>query len=220
MLSRAGDDRSGDDVVGHAVGTRLSPTVPTLVRLSSSRTGIPEGESLALAAQVVTLGSADVATGEVTFLVDGERAGSAALDGSGQAVLDGVLLEVGLHAVVAAYGGDAAHAAATSAPLPQAVTAPALPVVVLVAQPAEADGVFVCEAEVVDPQSGRLAEGASGELVFTAGRMTLGTAPLVAGAARLEVARRPRGVVRAVFAGDREHAPATGSALVDPYPEG
>lgn len=217
MLARAHDrsDLSGDDVSGHALQLPGSQAAPTLVRLSSSQSGVPEGAALALAAQVVTMGEESVAapSGHVTFWVDGERMGTAALDASGQAVLDGVHLTVGVHAVVASYPGDERHAAGTSAPLPQAVTAAATPVVVLVASPTRtAEGVVV-EAEVVDPHTGRLAEDAEGELVFASGSRLIGAVPLSAGQARLVVAKLPPGRLRAMFAGDREHAAAEGSLL-------
>jgi hypothetical protein len=218
VLARAHDrsDLSGDDVSGHALQLPGSQAAPTLVRLSSSQSGVPEGAALALAAQVVTMGegSVDAApSGHVTFWIDGQRMGTAVLDDSGQAVLDGVHLTVGVHAVVASYPGDDRHAAGTSAPLPQAVTAAATPVVVLVASPTRtAEGVVV-EAEVVDPHTGRLAEDAEGELVFASGSRLIGAVPLSAGQARLVVAKLPPGRLRATFAGDREHAAAEGSLL-------
>jgi hypothetical protein len=229
VLGRAHDDGGlrGDDVSGHAIRTSPPRVAPTLVRLSSSQPGVPEGAPLALAAQVLTIGAGpDVppATGDVVFHVDGQRVGHAPLDTAGQAALDGVHLTVGVHAVVASYAGDDRHAAGTSAPLPQAVTAAATPVVVLVASPTRSPEGIVVEAEVVDPHTGRLAEDAEGELVFTSGSSTVGTVPLRAGQARLVVAALPPGRLRATFAGDREHAAAVGSlgpelVAADPYPE-
>jgi hypothetical protein len=163
----------------------------------------------------------------VIFHVDGHRIGTATLDGAGQAVLDGVHLTVGVHAVVASYAGDDRHAAGTSAPLPQAVAAAAAPVVVLVASPTTTPEGVVVEAELVDPHTGRLAEDAEGELVFTSGSSLVGAVPLHAGQARLVVAALPPGRLRATFGGDREHAPAEGSLVpdllnnrtTDPYPD-
>jgi hypothetical protein len=186
----------------------------TLVRLSSSRASAPAGEPLALAAQVRTLRAGVPApTGSVEFKVAGRLLGTAALDTAGQGVLDGVRLTPGVHAITAWYGGDAQHAAASSTPFPQAVMVLAAPVVVLVSAPvAGPDGVQL-EAELVDPHSGRLAEDATGCLVFTAGTTTLATADLVAGRARALVRRLPAGRLKAVFAGDSEHAAATGTHL-------
>ena len=229
MLARAHDEGGprGDDVSGHAIAQSPPRVAPTLVRLSSSQPGVPEGAPLALAAQVVTVGAEpDVppATGNVIFQVDGQRVGHATLDAAGQAVLDGVHLTAGVHAVVASYPGDDEHAAGTSAPLPQAVTAVATPVVVLVASPTRSPGGVVVEAEVVDPRTGRLAEDAEGELVFTSGSAMVGAVPLRSGQAKLVVAALPPGRLRASFAGDREHAAAVGSlgpdvVAADPYPD-
>ena len=227
MLSRqhGGDARPGEDVSGHSLwlGGSSATLAPTLVRLSSSHPGVPEGEPVALAAEVITLGGGPTATGEVTFLVDGQPVGAAVLDEAGQASLSGLRLPVGVHAVLASYAGDREHAAATSAALPQAVTAPAAPVVVLVAAPVTTPQGVVIEAEVVDPRSGRLADDAAGSLSFVVGRTELGTAQLRAGLARLVVPTLPPGRLRVCFPGDREHAPAEGSlpreALAEPYPE-
>ena len=212
MLGPGGDDDDADDVEGHVFALRRP--APTLVRLSSSRPGAPEGEPLALAAQVRTLvsGGQDP-TGVVSFRVGTRLLGTAELDPTGQAVLNGVLLEPGVHAITASYAGDEDHSAATSSPLPQAVTVAAAPVVVLVSAPADGpDGVHL-EAELVDPHTGRLAEDATGALVFTAGTTTLACADLVAGHARVVVEHLPPGRLKAAFAGDTEHAPATGSFL-------
>jgi hypothetical protein len=194
----------------------VGPAAPTVVRLTSSASGVPEGDSLVLAAEVVTLPTdvvAAPATGSVTFLVDGQRLGSAELDAAGQAVLAGVRLPVGVHAVVASYPGDGQHAAASSSPIPQAVTAMAAPVVVLVSAPVQTEpGGVLLEAEVVDPRSGRLAEDAEGTVVFTVGGSAVGSADLVRGYARLELAALPPGRLRASYDGDTEHASAVGSA--------
>lgn len=218
MLSRPQGEGAGgrDDVAGHALWLGPSgapPTVaPTLVRLSSSHPGVPEGEPLALAAQVVSPGpQVGPPTGEVAFTVDGKRVGEARLDDAGQAVLDGLRLEVGVHAVVASYTGDLRHAAATSAPLPQAVTAAATAVVLLVAAPVRTDGGIVLEAELVDPATGRLAEDATGELVFSAGAREIAREPLRAGLARVTVTAVPPGRLRVAYAGDREHSGAAGA---------
>jgi hypothetical protein len=208
--------RADDEVTGHVLGLRATPT---LVRLSSSRAGVPEGQPLALAARVVSVGADDLppATGEVSFLVDGRRVGTAPVGAGGEAVLDGLHLGVGVHAVVASYSGDERHAAATSAPLPQAVTASATPVVLLVATPTRSPEGVVLEAEVVDPHTGRLAEAASGEVVFIVKGKPVGTVPLASGQARLHLDRLPAGRLRATYSGDREHAAADGSPE-DPYP--
>ena len=195
------------------VSPRSGP-VPTLVRLSSSGTRVGQGQSLVLAAQVSVLGgdrsSAGTATGRVQFL-DGDRVlGAAPLDDGGQAVLAGVQLAPGVHAVTASYAGDPTHAAGTSAPLPQTVTTAPSPVSVLVSEPVVVQGGLHLDAELLDLTTGRLASGASGELVFTVEDVPVATAALVDGRARVVVTGLPAGRLRVHYAGDREHAAASG----------
>jgi hypothetical protein len=211
VLGRAHDF---EDVTGHSLWTPLPAAVPTLVRLSSSHAGVPEGEPLALAAEVVAVSGQGEAppSGTVAFVVAGQLLGHAVLDATGQAVLDGLHLPVGVHAVVASYAGDRFHAAASSAPLPQAVTATAAPVVVLVTGPVETPDGLLLEAEVVDPRTGRLADDATGPVVFTVGGQLIGQTDLVDGRGALLVASVPAGRLRVSFAGDTEHASAVGSA--------
>jgi hypothetical protein len=188
--------------------------VPTLVRLTSSRAGVPTGEALALEARVRTLAAGPAApTGTVLFRIGERVLGTAELDGNGRAVLEDVRLPTGLHALTVSYTGDGRHAAATSAPLPQAVTVAATPVVVLVAAPADDPGGVRLEAELVDPHTGRLAEDATGSVVFLAGSTAVASVDLVEGHARAVVKHLPPGRLRVAFAGDTEHAPATGAYL-------
>lgn len=217
MLSHSQGDgaHARDDVAGHALWLRATtdaaPVVPTVVRLTSSDPRAPQGSPVSLTARVVSIGpDDDAATGRVTFRVDGTRVGESALDPAGRAVLSGVRMEAGVHAVVAAYSGDARHAAASSTPLPQAVVVAATPVVVLVATPAVGERSVCLEAEVVDPGTGRLAEAASGDVVFLVGERELGVAPLRGGQARLTVGAVPAGELRARYTGDREHGAAQG----------
>jgi hypothetical protein len=199
----------GDDAFTR--GQVLHRAAPTLVRLSSSRPSAPLGEPLALLAQVRNLaGGGALPTGAVAFRIGTRLLGSAPLDEAGQAVLEGVQLEPGVHAVTASYAGDPDHAAATSSPLPQAVTVPAAPVVVLVCAPVTGSDGVLLEVELVDPHTGRLAEDAVGTVLFTADGASLGTADLMAGHARTRVAALPAGRLGATFPGDTEHAPATG----------
>lgn len=197
-----------------------SGPVPTLVRLSSSLTRVSEGQELVLAAQVSALEQDDArpATGTVAFL-DGDRLlGAAPLDASGQAVLAGVQLAPGVHAVTAAYAGDSAHAAGSSAPLPQTVTTARTPVTVLVSQPVTTRGGVRLDAELLDLTTGRLAVGAAGALVFSVEDVALVRVPLVDGRAQVVVPELPDGRLRVAYAGDAEHAAATGSrsAAVEP----
>jgi len=87
----------------------------------------------------------------------------------------------------------------------------AAPVVVLVAAPADGPDGVCLEAELVDPHTGRLAEDATGSVVFSAGSTTVASVDLVAGHARTVVNHLPAGRLQVAFAGDPEHAAATGT---------
>lgn len=200
------------------MGGRWEATAPTLITLTSSRVGVPEGEPLALSARVHTVhGRGEPPTGSVAF-VDGVRVlGTAPLDETGVAMLDGINLPTGVHAITASYGGDATHAAASSTPLPQAVVAMAAPVVVAVTAPDQTPSGIRLEAQLIDSVSGRLIEDARGEVLFVAAGVEVARATLVAGQARAVVQGLPEGALRAIFAGDDDHAAGSGHLyLVSP----
>jgi hypothetical protein len=195
------------------VGGRLESAAPTLVRLNLSEAHAGDGDPVALEAHVVTVHQQGPApTGTVAFRSGHRLLGTAPLDGDGVAVLHGVRLPAGVHPVVASYGGDAWHAPATSAPVPQVVVAPAMPGVVALAVPERtADGV-VLAAQILDAATGRTVEDAEGVVSFALDDEVVGAADLVAGQATLVLAELPVGRISARFRGDLEHAAAEGSA--------
>lgn len=191
---------------------RLETAAPTLVRLSVGRPRVTEGEPVAFRADVVTVHrDGPVPGGTVAFRVAHRLLGTAALDARGSAVLDGVRLPAGMHAVVASYGGDAAHAAASSAPVPQAVVAPASPVVVALGVPERTRQGVSLSAEILDAGTGRLVEEAEGFVTFALDDELVGSAPLRGGVAELVLPELPVGRITARFRGDAEHAPAEGT---------
>jgi hypothetical protein len=195
---------------------RTDPAAPTLVRLASSRAGVPEGETVDLSAEVRPVRPSGGAppTGGVVFCVGERTLGESRLEPGGVAVLRGVTLPAGVHALTASYGGDGRYAGACSPPLPQAVVAPAAPVLVAVAAPERTPEGVRLEAELLDPGTGRLVEDATGVILFVAAGKQLAQAPLVGGQASTVVAGLPEGALRVVFPGDGEHAAACGHLRV------
>lgn len=196
----------------HVVGGRLETAAPTLVRLSSTAR-VRDGEPVALQAHVVTVHEGGPAPrGTVAFRTGHRLLGAASLDADGTAVLTGVRLPAGVHPVVASYGGDACHAPATSAPVPQAVVARAAPVVVALAVPERsADGV-VLRAQLLDAATGRAVERVDGVVTFALDDEVVGAAELANGEAALVLPQLPVGRITARFSGDPEHAAAEGAA--------
>jgi hypothetical protein len=96
--------------------------------------------------------------------------------------------------------------------VPQAVVVPPRPVVVAVQTPERGTGGVVLRAELLDPRSGRLADGATGSLTFSLDDEVLGSAPLRYGEAELHLAGLAEGRVGARFHGDAEHAAGDGVA--------
>jgi hypothetical protein len=191
---------------------RLDAAAPTLVRLTATRPQVTDGEPVAFRADVVTVHrDGPVPAGAVAFRAAHRLLGTAPLDASGSAVLDGVHLPVGLHAVVASYGGDPAHAAASSAPVPQAVVAPAVPVVVALGVPERHPRGVALQAEVLDAATGRLVEEAEGFVTFALDDELVGNAPLEGGVALLVLPDLPVGRISARFRGDADHAAAEGA---------
>lgn len=192
---------------------RLDTAAPTLVRLTPVRPRVGEDEPVALCAEVVTVHrDGPVPAGTVAFRAGHRLLGTAPLDARGTAVLDGVLLPAGVHAVVASYGGDAFHAAASSAPVPQAVVAAALPVVVALGVPQRAREGVTLAAEILDAATGRVVEEAEGSVTFALDGALLGSAPLRGGEARLVLPDLPVGRISARFDGDAEHTAAEGTS--------
>lgn len=186
------------------VGGRLETAAPTLVRLTAARAR--EGEPAALEAQVVTVREDGPApTGTVAFRAGHRLLGTAPLDGTGRAVLDGLRLPAGVHPVVASYGGDGTHAPATSPPVPQAVTARVASVVVALAVPERAPGGIRLRAQVLDAATGAVVDDAGGVVTFALDGEPLGSAPLAAGDAVMVLPDLPVGRITARYRGDQEH---------------
>jgi hypothetical protein len=191
---------------------RLEAAAPTLVRLTATRPRVAEGDHVAFRAEVVTVRREGPApSGTVAFRAGHRLLGTAPLDGKGSAVLDGIRLPAGVHAVVASYGGDAAHAAASSSPVPQAVVAPAAPVVVALAVPERRPAGVALQADILDAATGRIVEEAEGLVTFALDGQLVGSAPLVGGVAVLVLPELPVGRISAQFRGDAEHAAAEGT---------
>jgi sugar lactone lactonase YvrE len=93
---------------------------PTKTVLSSSQNPLPTLAPVILSA-TVTNGSAQSATGLVTFTQDSTVIGVGVLDATGSATISIPSLAVGTHTFLATYGGDGLDVASSAAPLIQTV---------------------------------------------------------------------------------------------------
>jgi hypothetical protein len=200
-------------------GGRLDTPAPTLVRVTVAGTRVTEGTAVAFTAQVVTVHrDGPVPSGTVAFRAGHRLLGTAPLDGAGTAVLGGIRLPAGVHAVVASYGGDPAHAPATSAPVPQPVVAAATPVNVAVSEPRRGPREVVLHAQLLDPVTGQLVVDARGSVTFALEGRPFGSTPVEGGDATLVLPTLPPGQVTARFHGDPDHAASDGATPASPAP--
>lgn len=177
---------------------------PTLVRLAGSRDPVPSGETVVLTARVSSSEESRAPSGTVLFLDGSRELGSARLGADGAAVLPVAELGTGVHRIVAAYSGDASHAASRSTPIPQAV-AVAVVQTRLVLERVEMGEDIGLSVTVVDAVTGLPLPTASGEVVLCSPSSSLRVA-LVEGVARVRLPALDGEAWRVDYAGDAEHA--------------
>ena len=178
----------GDLSFGAAVGT-VSQAVnraAAAVALALSPAAPVTGQAVTLTATVTGAGSTP--TGAVTFTDGGTTLGTGTLDGSGKATLTTSALAVGAHALAAAYGGDADHAAASgSAALTvgKAATSLALAAAPVLGQAVTLTATLTVTAPGAGTPSGAVTfyDGGSpiGTGAISGGKATLATSTLAAG---------------------------------------
>lgn len=207
-VAYAGDDRCAPSSCARVLRVAAHPT---LVTVAGSRAPVPSGETVVLTARVSSSAESRPPSGTVLFLDGARELGSARLGADGSAVLPVPALDTGVHRIVAAYSGDASHAASRSTPIPQAVTVAVARTGLVVASVAHGSGVEVT-VTVVDAVTGRPLTGATGEVVLGSPSTPPQRVGLSDGVARVLLPAAPTGTWRADYAGDAEHAPcASGS---------
>ncbi|HTN53605.1 MAG TPA: protease pro-enzyme activation domain-containing protein [Anaeromyxobacter sp.] len=87
----------------------------TQTTLSASATSSPVGQDVTFTASVTSVAPGAAPTGTVVFLSDAQPLGAEAALSGGQASITTGALPAGVHAVTAAYSGDASHLPSTSA---------------------------------------------------------------------------------------------------------
>lgn len=164
---------SGDSAHAPSTSTPLTQIVQAgdVVTLTSSPNPSVSGQPVTFTVTVASTGGA--ARGTITFL-DGTAAfGTASLTGSGQATFTTSTLAAGTRSITAAYGGDATHAASTSAALAQVVLLPSTTTLIASPNPAAVGQLVTLTAAVTGSGS-----TPTGSITFTDGTATLGSASL------------------------------------------
>lgn len=200
----AGDTRWAPSSCARALQVAAHPTVVTVAGHAG---GVPSGQSVTLTAWVSSTEESRTPSGTVVFLAGGRELGAARVDAGGAAVLPVDALESGVHRIVAAYSGDASHAASRSTPIPQAVAV--APTRLVLDRVVSADDILVT-VTVVDAGTGVPLPGATGDVVVHVGEAGPLRVALRDGIARVRLPVGPDQRWRADYTGDAEHAACTG----------
>jgi co-chaperonin GroES (HSP10) len=193
---------------------QLSTALLLVPQLSPSAAATPVTFSVSLSTSQTT---ALPLSQPITLTETGKvlASGTLAANGSGSIVVTG--LAIGNHTIVANFAGTDTMQAATSSPAIQVVAAADAPMT-LVAQPAIIyAGQSTALTAIVHNPTGSTIAVPTGNVVFTDGTVTLGTAPLDAtGLATLHPVLNTVGqhTITATYAGDPLHSGANATALV------
>ncbi|CAN5413700.1 hypothetical protein BH10ACT1_BH10ACT1_31370 [soil metagenome] len=169
------------------------------------------GEAISLRATVTSDEGYGV-SGNVTFRDGTTVLGTSALDGSGEAVLNSIVLATGTHSLTATYVGTGGYASSTSAAKAHEVVAATTTVGVLSSKNPSAIGEAVTLTVML--QSGGLGT-TTGTVTLKDGTATLATLPVVADGASFTTSALAAGThaITAVYGGDAIHGPGTSPVL-------
>lgn len=187
------------------------PLPATATTLGASPASPHPGQSTTLTA-TVTSHAAPAPTGTVTFTEGTVTLGTATLNATGQATLTTSFPTLGTQVVTATYGGDAAHAASSSATLAVSVQNPTI--TTLVASPAQPKkGKPVTLTAQVTSQDGAVP---TGRVTFTDNGRTLATVTLDSTGRAVDATVLSGGsqTLTATYGGDSTDQPSTSSAIV------
>ena len=195
-----------------SVGTQATTTTLAAAPASASL-----GSSITLTATVTpTSSTGPVATGTVSFVLNGATIGTATLNAAGQAVLVTTTLPVGNDSITATYPGDANYAASTSTPVVVTMTAPLAATTTTLTTSASTVGFGnpVTLTATVSHSSG--SASLSGTVTFLSNGAVIGTAPVGSnGKATLVVSSLTAGSnsIQANFGGSTSYLFSTASAI-------
>ena len=189
--------------------TQTVNTAATTAAVGSSANPSVFGSSVTLSATVTS--SAGTPTGSLTFLDGTTSLGSVTLDQAGSAALTTSALSVGSHSITVQYSGDSNFSSATSPPLVQSVgTEPTTTTV------QASDNPITYGQSVTLTASVSAAVGTpTGNVTFSDGSTTLGSASLTGGVASISLPALQAGdhSMVAAYAGDGNDSASTSDDL-------
>jgi sugar lactone lactonase YvrE len=193
-----------------------SAALPLAVNLATTAVAVQSSASPAAVLSPVTFtatvtGNGGTPTGEVTFAVDGAKAGAVTLNASGEATFTDSSLKVGSHNITASYGGDADDAGSTSTTFSQAIQA--IPTVTTLGQSSTSGN--TPELILVAAITGSSGPTPTGTVTFMNGTQTIGAAPLDStGVATLVPDLAPGSYnIVANYQGDADHSPSSSTVV-------
>ena len=205
---------AGDSNYGAANGVLIQTvqSASTQMTLTASANPATYGKAVSFTATITSNGG--VATGNVSFTVDGSVLGTVLLNASGAATLTTSSLTPGTHTVVANYAGDGKASAASSTPLQESVLEMTAVALTTSANPAQTLMPVTLTAVVSNAGVGV----ATGLVTWSDGSVQLGTMPLdTTGKAALLLPQLSAGThnIVASYAGDADDAAANSAMLVE-----
>ena len=199
---------SGDGKAGASLSTPLALVVKEMTAVALTSSANPSATlSPVVFTAVVTNSGVGAPTGTITFTDGATTLGTVALDATGTATLTIATLTAGNHPIVATYSGDSDNFSGVSGTLTEGVTLRPTTTSLTGSADNPNDPQQVTLIAVVRGTT-TIATNPTGTAVFTAGGVTIGSAPLDAtGVATLNIElQSPSEVVVATYAGDTTFA--------------
>lgn len=217
ITAQYGGDSTYSASTSSPITETVNPPLATMTTLMTSNPSVTSGTSVTFTATVAPVASSVLApTGTVTFSQNGNSLGTFPVQPDGTAQLVTSTLAVGADPITAAYSGDTAFAASTSAVTTETVStgSAATTTALMTSAPSINSGDSVTLTATVSPA----AAGATptGTVSFSQDGNALGSAPVASdGTAVLTTSTLPVGsdTVTATYSGDGTYAGSTSPSV-------
>ncbi|MFN8123867.1 MAG: Ig-like domain repeat protein [Thermoleophilia bacterium] len=170
---------AGDGAHSSSVGTATEEVADVTSRTTATVAPNPSTFGASVSIGVTVSASVGAPSGSVTLTEMGNSIGSGALDHLGQVVIPVNGLSVGSHTITVTYLGTSTIGASSDVVIAEVGKAPTITTLSVTPNPVPSGAPVALQATVSS------VPGVSGSVTFTDGSATLGTAPIVGGAATL-----------------------------------